>query len=110
MELVKKYAVACAIVGLFPLSGFILMIIECAMVYHLSVHYRRPFNAGELIIIWAILGFVSFVLFVVVGGIFDVSVPIIGWIAKAAFAFGFVMLFGKFMCSYYETENAKTRH
>lgn len=109
MALVKKYAIACAIIGLLPLSGFILMIIECVMVYHLSVQYRRPFNAGELIVIWGILGFISFILFVVVGGIFDVSVPLLGWIVKAAFAFGFVMLFGKLMCSYYETENAKTK-
>jgi len=107
MELVKKYAIACGLIGLLPLSGFILMIIECVMVYHLSVQYRRPFNAGELLVIWAILGFVSFILFVIVGGIFDVATPFIGWVAKAAFAFGFVMLFGKLVCSYYETENAK---
>lgn len=107
MRIVKGYAIACAIVGLLPLSGAILMIIEAVMVYHLSVENKRPFNIAELIFIWGVLEVVSFILFVVVGGIFDVAAPFFGWIAKAGFAFGFVMLFGRLIDSYYRTENAK---
>ena len=76
------------------------------MVYHLSVEEKRPFNAAELMVIWAILGVVSGILFVIVGGIFDLLGPL-AWAAKGVIAYGFVMLFGKLVDSYYRTENAK---
>jgi hypothetical protein len=82
------------------------MIIEVVLVYRLSVEHKRPFSIGELGIIWSILGVVSFILHGIVGTIFDFFGPL-GWIAKGAFAFGFVMGFGSLVDWYYRTENAK---
>ncbi|SRR6266446_7424613 len=99
MQLVMKYAIACAIVGLIPFSFPLLMLIEVALVYHLSCEHRRPFNIAELGIIWSILLFVSFVLHGIVGTIFDFLGPA-GWIAKAGIAFGFVLGFGALVDGY----------
>ena len=48
MNTVIKYAVAAAIIGFFPGSIIILIPLEIAMVYHLSIIHKRPFNLGEL--------------------------------------------------------------
>lgn len=106
MDLVKKYAIACGLIGLIPFSFPLLMIIEVVLVYKLSIKHRRPFSIAELGIIWSILGVVSFILHGIVGTIFDFLGPV-GWIAKGAFAFGFVMGFGALVDWYYRTENAK---
>ena len=106
LETVTKYAIACAIVGILPCSFPFLVGLEIAMVYHLSVVHRIPFRLGELGIIWAILVPTSFVLKVIVEAIL-VWFPGPGWIVKGAIAFGFVMLAGKLIDSYYATERSK---
>lgn len=106
VEIVTKYAVACAIVGILPCSFPFLVGLEIAMVYHLSVVHRIPFRLGELGIIWAIVVPTSFILKLIVEAIL-VWFPGPGWIVKGAIAFGFVMLAGKLIDSYYATERSK---
>lgn len=106
MSTVIKYAIAATIIGLIPFSAIFLMVLEVAMVYHLSVVNKRPFSLGELGIIWSILLVLSGVVHGIVGTIFDVFGPL-GWVAKAVIAFVFVMIFGGLVNWYYEAENRK---
>jgi len=106
MGVVFVYAVVAGVVGLIPFSIIILIPLEIAMVYHLSVTNRRPFNLVELGVIWAILLTAGGFLQAVVGSIFVWAGPV-GWIAKAIFAFIFVLSFGGIVNWYYEMENRK---
>ena len=101
-----KYAIAAAVIGLIPMSFPFLMVLEVVMVYHLSVVNKRPFNLAELSVIWIILLFVSGFFHGIVEVIFVFLGPL-GWVAKAAIAFGFVAGFGHLVNWYYETENKK---
>lgn len=107
MPMVFAYAIAAGVIGFIPLSVFILIPLEIAMVYHLSVRNRRPFSLGELGLIWTLLITVGGVLQAVVGSIFVWAGPV-GWLAKSFFAFGFVLVFGGAVNWYYETENKST--
>jgi hypothetical protein len=106
MELVTKYAFAAGIIGLFPLSVVILIPMEIAMVYHLSVVNKRQFRIGELLTICTILLFLSGILHGIAGTIMDMFGPI-GWLAKGIVAFVFVVLFGGLVNWYYQMENKK---
>ena len=106
MELVIKYALAAAVIGFIPGSIIILLPLEIAMVYHLSKWHSRPFQLGELSVIWSILLFVSGVLYTIVGAIFVWFGPA-GWVAKGLFAGVFVLAFGGLVDWYYKTERRK---
>jgi hypothetical protein len=106
METVLKYAIAAGIIGLIPFSVIVLIPLEIIMIYHLSVINRRPFNLGELSVIWIVLLFVSGFGHGAVEAIFVFLGPI-GWVAKAAFAFCFVVAFGGLVNWYYGMENKK---
>ncbi|HTV66567.1 MAG TPA: hypothetical protein VMD98_13240 [Bryocella sp.] len=106
MELVGKYALAAAVIGFIPGSVLILLPLEVAMVYHLSTWNRRPFQLGELSLIWSVLLFVSGVLYTIVGSIFLWFGPA-GWLAKGLFAGLFVLSFGALVDWYYKSENRK---
>ena len=106
MGTVIVYAIVAGLLGVIPGSIILLIPLEIGMVYHLSITNRRPFSLGELSLIWGALVVVGGVLQLVVGLIFVLTGPI-GWLAKAVFAFVFVMVFGGLVNWYYETENKK---
>lgn len=106
MELVVWYGVACGIAGIMPCSFPFLMGLEIAMIYHLSVRHKIPFRLGELAVIWAILLFCSAVLKTIVGLLLNLAVGP-GWIVKGLIAFGFVMVVGWLVDSYYASERGK---
>jgi hypothetical protein len=106
MSTVVKFALAAAVIGLFPFSIVFLLVLEVVMVYRLSVINKRPFNLGEMAVIWAILLAIGGFLQGVIGTIFDFAGPV-GWVAKGVIAFLFVLLFGYLVNWYYETENKK---
>lgn len=108
MELVMKYAVAGGFIGLIPLSVVILVPMEIAMVYHLSVVNKRPFHLGELAIIWAILLVLSSILHGIAGTMMDLLGPV-GWLAKGIVAFVFIAIFGGLVNWYYQMENKKAQ-
>lgn len=100
MSIVFGYAVACGIAGIIP-GGFpFIMLLEIALVYHLSVVHRIPFRRGELAVIWAILALASFILALIVEAIL-IWFPGPEWIVTGAIAFGFVMGVGWLVDSYY---------
>jgi hypothetical protein len=106
MNIVFWYAVACGVAGIMPCSFPLLIALEIALVYHLSVVHRIPFRLGELAVIWAILVPVSLVLKVIVEAILIwFAGP--GWVVKGLIAFGFVMGAGWLIDSYYSTERRK---
>jgi hypothetical protein len=108
MELVMKYAFAGGIVGFFPLSVVILIPMEIAMVYHLSVVNKRQFHLGELATIWAILLVMSGILHGIAGTMMDLLGPV-GWLAKGIVAFVFIVIFGGLVNGYYQMENKKAQ-
>jgi hypothetical protein len=106
MNTVIKYAVAAATIGFFPGSIIILIPLEIAMVYHLSIIHKRPFNLGELGLICTALVTVGGGLQVVIGLIFNLVGPL-GWVAKGPMAAAFVLCFGGLVNWYYATEAQK---
>lgn len=100
MAIVFVYAVACGIAAMIP-GGFPLsMVLGIVLVYHLSVVHRIPFRRGELAVIWAILVLASFILTLIVEAVLA-GFPGPEWAVQGAMAFGFVMLVGWLVDSYY---------
>jgi hypothetical protein len=106
MNTVIKYAIAAAFIGFIPGSIVILIPLEIAMVYHLSIVHRRPFNLGELGLICTALATVGGGMQAMVGLIFNLAGPL-GWVAKGPMAAAFVLCFGWLINWYYATEVQK---
>jgi hypothetical protein len=106
MGIVAAYAVVAGFLGFIPGSIIILIPLELIMVYHLSVANRRPFALGEFSMLSGALLTVGTILQLAVGSIFVWFGPL-GWLAKGAFAFIFVLGFGCLINAYYQTENRK---
>ena len=106
MITVVMYAFAAGVIGLVPGSAPFLILLEIGMIYHLSVKNNRPFNLAELGIIVTLLLATGGPLQGLVGSAFD-FLPILGWFAKAALAFIFVICFGAAVNKYYQIESKR---
>jgi hypothetical protein len=99
MKIVLMYGIVAAFIGLLPGSSPFLLLLEVAMVYHLSFVNKRPFSLVELGIIWTIL--------IGIGGALQVLVGELLFFAKPVIAFMFVICFGWLVNKYYQMENQR---
>lgn len=90
MKVIACYAVVCGIVGTVPLSSPLLLLIEIAMMVHLSVIHRKGIGLGEITFVFALLGGASVTLKAVSESLL-IWFPGPGWIVKGGIAFSFVM-------------------
>jgi hypothetical protein len=90
MKVIVGYAVACGIVGTMPLSSPLLILLEIAMMIHLSLIHRNWIGLAGLMFVSPLLAGASVTLKAVSESLLN-WFPGPGWIVKGGIAFSFVM-------------------